>query len=309
MKVTYIGKFEKLWDEESIARGLESAGAEVVRISDREPYQNILTLIKREKPDVVLGAKYQFDGAWKLFEEMRDMHIPTASWTFDLIIGHPPREVEIDTFPFFNANLVLMTDGGHEEEYQKHGIQKHSLRQGIPDEFCYKAEAEPKYDIIFVGTENPTFPYRQDMLEYLKKTYGERMTWFGRRDTNDVRGHDLNTLIAETKIVIGDSMYAPREYWSNRIYETIGRGGFIIHPMIDGLEKEFEPYKEFLPYAWGDYEGLKTKIDYFLSHDKERRAIADAGFERVKREYKMSDRTKILHKYLVDLCNDYARII
>jgi len=96
-------------------------------------------------------------------------------------------------------------------------------------------------------------------------------------------------------VVVGDSVYSPR-YWSNRLYETIGRGGFLIFPKIPGIDGEFTPYKHFVPYDYFDFDGLKEKIDYYISHDKEREEIKMAGFEHCKNKHTYRHRCEYLIK-------------
>lgn len=295
MRIAYLGKFQRVWDEEAIARAFEAVGCEVLRIEESEyhDYKRALKATLDFKADIFLGAKMGVDNSFKLIQALKQAGVPTISWTFDLIKGHPPRETIWKHFPFFYCDHVFMTDGGRVQEYRDEGIDYHVLRQGIPDEYCYRGEKEEKYehDIIFVGTHNPTFPYRQDCADFLKKKYGDRFIWFGYSNAHEIRGHELNKLYSSAKIVIGDSMFGDN-YWSNRIYETLGRGGFLIITDIEGLEKEYTPYKHYIPYRWGDFELLGEKIDYFLEHPEKREEIQQAAFEHTQKNYKMSDRAR-----------------
>jgi len=133
-------------------------------------------------------------------------------------------------------------------------------------------------------------------MEFLTSTYGDRFHWYGRTNTAEVRGEKLNDLY-NSAIVIGDSVYSPH-YWSNRIYEVLGRGGFLIHPMIEGIEKEFKPFKHFIPYNHHDYKGLKEKIDYFLEHEEERDKIRMAGFAYCKKNHTLDNRCRQFLDYV-----------
>ena len=127
----------------------------------------------------------------------------------------------------------------------------------------------------------------------VSRQYGGMFRWFGSETPYHIRGGNLSEVIRSTKIILGDSVYSPR-YWSNRIYETLGRGGFIIHPNIEGLEEEFTYYKHFIPYDYGDFEGLFDKIDYYLTHDNEREYIAQQGREHVMEHHTLLHRCKSL---------------
>jgi spore maturation protein CgeB len=108
-----------------------------------------------------------------------------------------------------------------------------------------------------------------------------------------VRGLPLNELYSSTKIVVGDSQPSPH-YWSNRLYETLGRGGFLLHPHTEGIETEFEDGKHLVLYDRNDLQDLYDKIDYYLSHDNARETIRRAGF--VKGKYTYKDRCRELMK-------------
>lgn len=307
MKIVFIAKFKNVWDEEPIAKAFEANGVEVIRMEDRgHANSEYLQRIEGEKPDFVLFMKLSIqESARDLLQSIKDLGVPTVSWTFDLLLGHPPREQAIKdqgtiAYEFLNADYVFLTDNGHTEDYKKIGVNKLTERQGVPEEYCYMAEEEKIYDVLFVGTHNSTYPYRQRVMNYLSKMYGDRFHWVGKADPTECRGHDLNKLIGQAKVVIGSSMWAP-DYWSNRVYEMLGRGAFLITPQVPGLEKEFEYYKELVPYKLGDFSGLIEKIDYYLKNDEAREAIGKAGFERVKSEYLFKDRVADLLKQLKKL--------
>jgi glycosyltransferase involved in cell wall biosynthesis len=295
MKIVYIGKFRRVEDEEVVAEALEANGVEVIRIEEYGiTNKEYLERIDKEKPDFVLFAKANVMGSSKdLIQSIKDLGIKTVSWTFDLLIGHPPREHIIDSLEWLKCDYVFLTDGGRTQEYKDKGIDKIVLRQGIPEKFCYMGEPEDKYkyDVVFVGTHNPTYPYRQRTMEFLKETYGDRFHWFGQFNSSEVRGDELNKVCASAKIMIGDSMFA-QNYWSNRIYELVGRGAFLITPRIEGLDKEFEYYKEIIPYDIGDWDRLRQKIDYYLIDKEGRDKIRKAGFKRVKENYLYKHRVK-----------------
>ena len=295
MKIVYIGKFKRVEDEEVVAEAFETNGVEVIRMEEQGiKNSDYLLRIMDEKPDFVLFAKANvMENAEELIRDIKAMGIKTVSWTFDLLIGHPPREHIIDSFAWLKCDYVFLTDGGRTEEYKAKGIDKIVLRQGIPEKFCYIAEPEEKYkyDVVFVGTHNPTYPYRQRTMEFLKETYGDRFHWFGKFNSSEVRGDELNKVCASAKIMIGDSMFA-QNYWSNRVYELVGRGAFLITPRIDGLEKEFEYFKEIIPYDIGDWDRLRQKIDYYLVDKEGREKIRKAGFKRVKENYLYKHRVK-----------------
>lgn len=287
MKIFYIASFERLWDEECIAQAFENIGCEVIRREERK-YTNaqLLRDIRETKPDYVFFAKLLIrENGFDLLREIKKLGIPSVSWTFDLYIGYC-RENQIPQLPFFHADYVFTTDGGHDKEFKEKGINHFCVRQGIysPQATLGLTKPEYRFDVIFVGTRNINYPFRQELCEFLKKNYDFK--WVGVDDPNTFRGYDLNGLYTTTKIVVGDSVPSPN-YWSNRPYETMGRGGFTIFPEIKGLKNEFP---DIVTYKQCDLQDLKKKIDYYLEHDIERSSIQIKLFDFIRDNYTYEQR-------------------
>jgi len=283
MRIFYIGRFDHIWHEEQIARSFESLGHEVERCNaTSSDAVRLIDRIDKFNPDFVLFAKLNIHGdKVEFMRTLKRKGIFTVCWVFDLYIGYE-RERYMKTMVYFNADMVFTTDGGHQKEFEEKGINHYLLRQGIYDKEAYIKKGDLKYGVIFVGTKNIVYEYRTKIMQRLQQTV--ELVWFGRDNSEEIRSHELNELYGQTKIVMGDSVYSDG-YWSNRIYETLGRGGFLIHPMVRGLEKEFEPYKHFVPYERGDYGSLYKIIKYYLKNDDARDEIRLAGHEFCKKHY------------------------
>ena len=297
-RITFIGEFTKLWNEEGIARSFEKLGINVQRIPEFDfKSSQAVQEIETFKPDLVLFAKLQIPQKGEFMAAMKARGIPTVSWTFDLYMGLR-REIYLETDPIFKADYVFGPDGGNVEKIREKGINYHLLRQGIYDEFCFQGNKKEEYlnDIVFTGSVNSQWIYREEMAGFLRNQYNFK--WIGRKITDkQIRGNSLNDLYASSKIVMGDSVYSPR-YWSNRIYEVLGRGGFLIHPQIEGLEKDYIPYKHYIPYPLGNWDKLGEKVDYFLPREKERREISLAGMEHTKKYHTLLNRCEEFLTYV-----------
>lgn len=288
-RILYIGGFGKLWDEEGIARGLEANGCEVIRMDERGFDINEYRRQIAEKPDVLLFAKLKLDVPYreKVVSLAKEHGVTTVCWMPDLYWGLS-REYRIKVDPIFKADFVLSPDGG-DRDWGK--VNHHLLRQAIPDKYCYIEKANPGNDVLFVGSLNGEYPYRTKLVLAITRRYGDRFKWYGNTNSDEMRGTALNKLYASSGVVIGESVYAPF-YWSNRIYETLGRGGFMVHPKIPGLCNEYTPYEHYIPYNHGDFDGLFEIIDYYLKHPEKRVAIGKAAREHTKKHHTMSVRCK-----------------
>lgn len=277
MRIAYIGGFDKMWDEEYIARAFESLGHDVAKI--RESRNRIVMDLEEYKPDIIIWAKLRVPYPEHILQWAKNHKVPTVCWIWDLYWGYQ-REHFIKTNPMFKADYVITSDGGHNDKWEEVGIKHDCVRQGIYERECYLETSRTKeYDVIFVGTYNPYNFERNDMLELIEKDFD--FHWFGKYNADEVRGPKLNRLFGKSKIVVGDSVYSP-QYWSNRVVETLGRGGFLIHQDVPGLKEEY-PY--LVTYKRGDYKDLKRKIKYYLKNTKERNEIIKKNFEWVKKNH------------------------
>lgn len=73
-----------------------------------------------------------------------------------------------------------------------------------------------------------------------------------------------------------------------RCFDIMGCGGFLMTNYQADLFELFEPDKDFVFYR--NYEDLLAKVDYYLTHDEEREAIARSGYEKVKERYTYRNR-------------------
>ena len=172
------------------------------------------------------------------------------------------------------------------------GVNHFTLRQGIYNGCCYKGVPIYKpYDILFVGNDQgPHHGYRAQLVSYLKDTYQDKFLHIGRNSEHEVRMDNLNDLIASCKVVIGESIIHPY-YWSNRIYETIGRGGFCLHAYHEGIEKEYTIGEHFdVFYREQGFDKIKEKIDYWVENDALREKISNAGMIHTQKYHTLANR-------------------
>lgn len=210
--------------------------------------------------------------------------IPTVSFHLDLYIGLE-REAQLATDPFWRTSLVVTADGGHDTQFAAYDINHRWLPPAIAEEECVigrPARRRFPHPIVFVGSHpypHPAWrPYRDKLISTLKNRYrSDFRVWPDRG--RPIRGKDLATLYASAAVVIGDSCLAGLVplYWSDRTPECLGRGGFLIHPEIEGMGDWYRPGHDFTTYPVGDFDGLCDQIDHYLGHPDERAAIANRG--------------------------------
>lgn len=235
------------------------------------------------------------------------MKIPTVSFHLDKYTGLE-RDGGIGIDPFWMTDYVFSPEGSEEAKkvFRSHGINQYYLPAGVFEDECYLAEPEIKYmhDIVFVGGGStyghPEWPYRAKLVKWLEDTYGSRFKKYGYPEET-IRGAELNKLYASCKIVIGDSLckdFTDEYYFSDRVFETTGRGGFMIHPYIKGLEDYFHLEEDIITYEYNNFNQLKEKIDWYLEHEDVREVVRLNGYLQTKKKNTYTHRMKQMLKVL-----------
>jgi hypothetical protein len=311
-KLLYVGNFSQPHcTEVHLARTFEDdLGWSVVRMQENQTTTDqIFDRCMTERPDLFL-----FTRTWglrgngnRLMRDLLEAGIPTASYHLDLYWGIS-REAGILGDPFWQTKYVFTADGGSDDRFVHAGIHHKWIRPGVFRQECYLAEPDPARfacDVAFVGCldgYHPEWqPYRTALKSHLREWYGDRFRHWPLPGHDAIRNHDLNRLYATAKVCVGDSLcpgFKHPRYWSDRLTETIGRGGFLIHPRIEGIEDELQDGKHLALFGFNDWDGLKARIDHYLANEAERLAIRDAGHEHVKAHCTYTNRLREMLAYV-----------
>lgn len=302
MKIAYIGNFEPRHSTETHVRlSLEALGHEVLRIQENQTNMAQLELVLPGADLVLYTRTWGLPGKpmLDLWARLKALGIPTVSYHLDLYRGlartdlyerlAPLGITSPADDPFWRTEHCFTVDGDPESArwFAEQGINHHWMRAGVYHAECYRVAAPERYPVLFVGSYgyHPEWAYRPQLVDWLGATYGNRFTLLPGNGNPAVRNHDLNEAYGASRVVVGDSLvpgFTHRKYWSDRVYETLGRGGFLIHPWIDGMELEFVDGEHLVFYEFGDFAGLKERVDYYLQAHEERERIRAAGHEFVK---------------------------
>lgn len=287
-KIAFIGKFVNLYDEEYIARSFEILGCQVRRIPQYLPPFDIKEALLSFKPDILLYTKWECPLELKpTIETLKQTGMKTVCWLFDLYFDYQ-REYHVKNKSFFKSDYVFTTDDGHQRRFDELGINHKCVRQGIYKPECVLFPFQSiDNEIVFVGSNSPIYPERSKLVQELGAV------WYGKKNTNELRGVALNELYAHSRIVIGDS-FPSAHYWSNRVVETLGRGGFLIHREVEGI-------KEVFPHlvTYNTKEDLLKKIAYYTKHEEERRELVRKNFINVRDNHTMDVKCQLLLNYIL----------
>lgn len=301
MKITFLGNFVVPYTTETHhANTYEKLGHTVTRLQEGRVTADIILREARNSDMFVWTHTHGWNtaGIDTVLAELKRLNIPTVGYHLDLWLGIN-REKDLFSSPYWKLQYFFCTDKlmvdwlNEREGYPKAFF----LPAGVYEDECYLGEVKPElqYDVIFVGSRNyhPEWPYRPKLVKWLEDTYGSRFAHFGHDGKGVMRGADLNNLYRSAKVVVGDTLCKNFEYpyyYSDRVFETTGRGGFLIMPYIVGLEDHFSIGSEIITYPFNDFTILKSTIDYFIANDAEREAIRERGHERTKQDHTYTQR-------------------
>lgn len=203
-----------------------------------------------------LGHEVVPDGDGDIYLFHKEYHKPAnfkgkvVCWYFDKIWKHRLEWYEV-VKPM--VDYFYMTDG--DWVFDHPGIEV--LRQGIGDITPGVYEERP-VDIAFTGN---IYGGREDFFVGLAERYGKRFKIYERQFNRN-----LNNICASIPIFVAPKFPSTDRYWSNRVYLITGSGGFLIHPKLYYLKKE---WGDNLVY-YDDMPDLYKKIDYYLANPEER---------------------------------------
>lgn len=180
------------------------------------------------------------------------------------------------------------------------------ISQPIIDEFNRQYEAAGmdlqiiKEQLSYNIAEHVTYLDRVILLEMLARRYDTHLYTYDIGETErqilkNVKIHgplDYHTTMASmfksVKINLNGSMRAAKSAIPMRALDIIGCRGFLLSAKQPELEESFESGKEVVLY--GSEEEAVELAGYYLKHDDERQRIANAGYERSKKDFRYEDR-------------------
>ena len=304
-KITFVGNFGVDFSSESHYRKtFEKLGIQVIPLQENNTTADIIlkSALASDMLFWVHTHAWKIEGMKEVLRKLKVAKIPTVGYHLDLWLGIN-REKDLDTDEYWDIEYFFSVDPQMVDLLNSRDDmpKAYFLRAGVFEDECYMGERREHLanDVIFVGSRgyHPEWPYRAKLVDWLQDTYGTKFSHYGGDGLQVIRGKELNDLYASAKVVVGDTLckdFKYPQYLSDRIFETTGRGGFIIHPFIEGVEECFDLTKEIVTYKFDDFRQLKSLIDFYVNNNAARLSIQIAGHERTKRDHTYSNRLKYL---------------
>lgn len=304
MRVVYVARSRPGSWKNDVRDALLALGHEVVWVDDTADAASWVT--RAGGADVLLWARtHRRDPAGDVdaaFGRLRAAGVRTASLHFDLYYGLRKRQAEIGIHPFWAAQTVWTADG-HHRDWTLRGVRHRWCPPALGDNHIGRGEhrRELSCDVVFVGARHyhREWPYRAQLVSWLEQTYRRGFRWYGPRSPHgEVRGPALADLYASAAVVVGDACnpgFGVGRYWSDRLPITLGRGGFLVHPHVEGMaDQGFIDGKTVATYRYGDFAGLRAAINRWLDDPTGRRAVTDRALQLVADRHLMTHRVQTI---------------
>lgn len=329
MRVLQIGNFEPPHSTENELRdALERLGVEVSPLQEQEQelWRAASDALRNYRYDMVLWTSTRGLAQQVAEHEQRrllatalDYDVPTVGYHLDRWWGLHANGRQEQMFgpdgklrPFFNVQTLFTADGGHQEQWAEIGVNHIWMPPAVSERWCYLADPKPEYDfdVVFVGGwyeyGHTEWTHREEMIAKVDSWYGRRFRCLPRRGQPRITMGELNHIYASAKVVLGDSCLVPKadgspmtHYCSDRVPETLGRGGILVHPRVEGAVWEFGPTQDppapFETFCWdlGDWDELRERLDHVIGAEVERdRSARSFAIKRIANEHTYTHRMR-----------------
>jgi hypothetical protein len=285
MKIVYIAKHNSGGNDEegSISYALEKLGHEVFKIHESK------VPIYRGKVhgDLLLMHKYQD------VTRLPQFSMPKVCWFWDMVVFPNDGEmVERNQFRLKwlrnvidSVDLVFMTDGDWLQSNKNCG-KLHILRQGHDERRIGigRREDNLRNDVLMTATRYGWGTGRREFVNWMYETYRGRMTHV----VEGKYGQELADLMVNHGVVVAPEYPMTDLYWSNRVYLTLGYGGFLLHPVSAGLMESFQEMRHLTYYH--DKHDLECRLEMYMKHPEARRHVAQQGMEEIRQRHTYTHR-------------------
>ncbi len=201
------------------------------------------------------------------------------------------------------VDLMFCTDG--DWVAQDTSGKLHYLPQGADGRITgrgqqFFATSHPAHqqgpNILFTGIAGSGGVERASFVKEMRDRWGNNFQCIER---GTYREH-LQELIARTKIVVAPDSPVTHRYASNRIYNTLGFGGFLLHPYSDIIAEQYKDGQEIRFYNCREH--LHVLIRDYLQLDGARALIQEAGLkatvERHLYQHRVAEMVRIIGERL-----------
>ena len=248
-------------------------------IGVRKSNEEIIDIVCTQQPKYLLWPSMMYEIMESTFQKIREQGTLVLGWFFD-------DEIRFDNYsrwwiPFLD--YCLTNDREAVGKYKKSGLPAKHMVLGSNPNIFKRVDVSLIYDVTFVGRN---FGQKEIWINNMAAN-GIAVQTFGRGWANGyVATEEMVKIFNASKIILNFAeSYGrnSRPQIKNRIFEVCMAGGFLLCEYVPGIEDFFEIDKEIACFK--NIDEAIDKIKYFLTHEDERKAIAQVGYKRARAEY------------------------
>jgi len=251
---------------------------ECLAVYDSDINSVLLTYCYRYKPDIIifsfLGGQPTYNPSVECCVALKNMGIYLCflwhdSNPFDFAFREKYYEV---------SNLHIIYDNAYKIIQDKPKYLK--LFVPIDDETLFYPD-EQSIDVSFIGSLREQS--RRMLIFETKRRVPSLMLAGGERESG-LNAGVYAKLIRSSKISLNYSYHA-FGYWQIkcRVYEVLSSHSMLLETANPATRQLFKPQVDYIEYE--NVDDLEEKIKYFLTHEDERLAIAQNGYNAFKASY------------------------
>ncbi len=294
-RILYLPIYEQGWNiQKEQKRGLREALAKVAlvieydyvrqyhKVGSTAMFSELLDICHKIHPTIILTQIHNADQIGADYIKRLRQANPIAkmiNWNGDFWPDNLMSDSGLKLAAAFDWQLII-----NREIVEKHkalGINTEYWQIGYePDGVGHKTNVD--YDVCFLA--NGYSKERQRFVKKLKSLLDVSLGLYGSGWPKDwADGQCTYDFITGCKIYqgslisIGDSQWPETGFVSNRVFQALAAGGAALaHQWFKDMDKLGLIDGETC-IIWKDFDELRQKIDYYLSNEKERQQIANAG--------------------------------
>ena len=108
---------------------------------------------------------------------------------------------------------------------------------------------------------------------------------------------DISKVYYNSKININITLHSIETGIPQRVFDVMAAGGFMLSNYQEELEELFVPGEDIVLYH--NLEELEEKVEYYLTHEEERKRIARNGQKKVITYHDMHDRMRAIMEFVI----------
>ena len=263
-------------------------------------FEILRSQIKAFKPDIIYSMA---------IETIDSSFLESVKGSYRIAIGQHAASLNHNDISRYD--LILSSLPNQIEYFKGLGLNSKYLKLGFePRILDLIKKDKKKYDLTFIGGFGKHFIKSNALIEKLLRKFDFNIWGYSEEsNTSAVINENLNgvlygkemyQVLAQSKIIFNRHADFAENYANNmRLYQGTGIGSLLITDSKENLSDVFKIDKEVVDYS--SINECVEKIDYYLSHEKERELIAKNGQKRCIEEHSWHNRMEELNQIVKEI--------